>query len=71
MKEDLTALLRRVPFVPFVVKTRDGEVHAVDTVERMSVGNHVCTYVDGRGLILLLPFSAIDQVSVVDADHPA
>ncbi len=53
MKQDLTNLLRAVPFVPFTVKTRDGEVHAVNTVERMSVGNNVCTYIDGEGYVLL------------------
>jgi len=68
-----------VPFIPFTVKTRDGEVHAVDTVERMSVGNNVClptgeslvgTYIDGEGYVLLIPYHAIDQVAVPDADHP-
>jgi len=71
MKQDLTNLLRAVPFIPFTVKTRDGEVHAVNTVERMSVGNNVCTYIDGEGYLLLIPYHAIDQVAVPDAEHPA
>jgi len=71
VKQDLTRLLRAVPFVPFTVKTRDGEVHAVNTVERMSVGNHVCTYIDMEGLVLLIPFHAIDQVAVPDSEQPA
>jgi len=71
MKQDLTRLLRTTPFVPFTVKTRDGEVHAVDTVERMSVGNHVCAYIDGGGLVLLIPFHAIDQVATWDSESLA
>jgi hypothetical protein len=50
MKQDLTRLLRTTPFVPFTVKTGDGEVHAVNSVERMSVGNHVCAFIDSEGL---------------------
>ena len=71
MKQDLTRLLRTVPFVPFTVKTRDGEIHAVNTVERMSVGNFVCTYIDTQGLVLLIPFHAIDQVAVPDSEQLA
>jgi hypothetical protein len=71
MRQDLTNLLRAVPFVPFTVKTRDGEVHAVNTVERMSVGNYVCTFIDGEGYVLLIPFTAIDHVAAPDSEHPA
>jgi hypothetical protein len=71
MKQDLTKLLRAVPFVPFTLKTRDGEVHAVNTVERLSVGNYVCAYVDSEGLILLIPFHAIDQAATPDTNRLA
>jgi hypothetical protein len=71
MREDLTRLLRAHPFVPFTVKTRDGEVHAVNTVERMSVGSHVCAYIDAEGLVLLIPFHAIDQVATPDSERLA
>jgi len=71
MRQDLTRLLRALPFVPFTVKTRDGEVHAVNTVDRMSVGNHVCAFIDGEGLVLLIPFRAIDQVATPDSESLA
>jgi hypothetical protein len=71
MREDLTRLLRTVPFNRFTVKTRDGQVHAVDTVERLSVGNHVCAYIDTEGFVLLIPFHAIDQVATPDSESLA
>ncbi|MBW0001795.1 MAG: hypothetical protein JO015_22075 [Verrucomicrobia bacterium] len=67
MREELTQFLRRVPFVPFVVTTRDGQVCAIETVERMSVGKNACTIVNAEGIILYVPFHAIDHVSMRDA----
>jgi hypothetical protein len=71
MKQDLTRLLRTTSFVPFTVKTGDGEVHAVNSVERMRVGNHVCAFIDSEGLVLLIPFHAIDQVATPDSESLA
>jgi hypothetical protein len=66
MKENLTQLLRSVPFVPFTLTLRNGYVYAVTTVERLSIGRNVCAYVDLEGLIILIPMRAIDQVAVSD-----
>ena len=37
----------------------------------MSVGNHVCAFIDGEGLVLLIPFHAIDQVATPDSESLA
>ncbi len=71
MKRDLIHLLRTVPFIPFTVKTHDGEVLPVSAVERMSVGQNVCTYIDEEGHVLLIPFHAIDQVACAESEHAA
>jgi hypothetical protein len=63
MQEELTRLLRAVPFAPFVVHTRDGESQTVTSVERLSAGRNVCAYVDEQGFISLIPYTAIDRVS--------
>jgi hypothetical protein len=55
MQEELTRLLRAVPFAPFVVHTRDGESQTVTSVERLSAGRNVCAYVDEQGFISLIP----------------
>ena len=66
MREELTRLLRAVPFVPFVLSTRDGESHPVETVERLSVGSNACFYVDLQGYLFILPYHAIDKISLKD-----
>ena len=66
MREELTRRLRAIPFVPFVLSTRDGEEHPVETVERLSVGNNACSYVDLQGYILIIPYHAIDKVAIKD-----
>lgn len=63
MQQELTRLLRTVPFAPFIIFTRDGEVQAVTNVERLSAGLNVCAYVDQQGYISLIPYTAIDRVS--------
>ena len=70
MKQDLTSLLRAVPFACFTVKTRDGKMYTVDTVGRMCVGNDICAYVDAAGRVLAIPFHTIEQVIVFDFEHP-
>lgn len=66
MRAELTDLLRAVPFVPFIIFTRDGQTQAVHTVERLSVGRSACTYVDSEGYISYIPYTAIDRVTVHD-----
>ena len=63
MQQEFTKLLRSVPFMPFVIFTRDGETQAVTNVERLSAGRNVCAYVDEEGYISLIPYGAIDRVS--------
>jgi hypothetical protein len=63
MREELTRLLRAVPFTPFVIFTRDGEAQQVTNVERLSAGRNVCAYTDEDGYISLIPYTAIDRVS--------
>ena len=70
MQVELTRMMRRVPFVPFTVTTRNGEVHTVDTVERMSVGRNVCAYIDPEGFVRLIPYHTIDHVTIKDAVEP-
>jgi hypothetical protein len=70
MKQDLTTLLCAVPFVSFTVKTVDGEMHAVDAVGRMCVGNDMCAYVDAEGSVVGIPFHDIEKVIVGDSEHP-
>ena len=68
MREQLITLLRRVPFVPFVVTLKGGEAYPIETVERMSVGQHICTIVDPQtGLVLFLPITSILHVATKDA----
>jgi hypothetical protein len=62
MQQELTRLLRAVPFAPFVIFTRDGEAQAVTNIERLIVGRNVCAYVDNEGYISLIPYTAIDRV---------
>jgi hypothetical protein len=62
MREELTRLLRTVPFAPFVIFTRDGEVQPVTNVERLSAGRTMCAYSDEQGYISLIPYTAIDRV---------
>jgi hypothetical protein len=64
MQEELTKLLRAVPFVPFVVFTRDGKAQIVNNVGWLSAGRNVCAYVDLVGCITLIPYSAIDRVEI-------
>jgi hypothetical protein len=63
MQQEFSKLLRAVPFIPFVIFTRDGEAQAVTNVERLSAGRNVCAYVDHEGYISLIPYTAIDRVS--------
>jgi hypothetical protein len=68
MREQLIAFLRRVPFVPFIVTLKGGEAYAIETVERMSVGQHVCTIVDPQsGLVLFVPLGSILHLASKDA----
>ncbi|HEY0789551.1 MAG TPA: hypothetical protein VGD78_00685 [Chthoniobacterales bacterium] len=67
MRDQLIQFLRRTPFVPFVLTLRGGGVYPIETVERMSVGNRYFTVVDQEGLILFLPFKAIEHVAIKDA----
>lgn len=68
MREQLIAMLRKVPFVPFTVTLKGGDTYPIETVERMSIGQHVCTIVDPQtGLILVLPVSSILHVATKDA----
>jgi hypothetical protein len=62
MMEELTRLLRAVPFTPFAIFTRDGEVQPVTNIERLVVGRNVCAYVDQEGYITLFSYAAIDRV---------
>jgi len=50
-----------------VVTTREGQAYAIETVERMSVGKNACAIVNAEGIILFVPFHAIDHVSMMDA----
>jgi len=63
MEQELTKLLRAVPFVPFVIFTRDGESQPVTNVELLSVGRNAIAYTDREGFISLIPYTAIDRVS--------
>ena len=63
MQQEFTKLLRAVPFMPFVIFTRDGETQPVTNVERLSAGRNVCAYTDEHGYISLIPYAAIDRVS--------
>jgi hypothetical protein len=63
MKEELTKLLRSVPFKIFVVHTRDGLNQPVSNVELLSVGKNGIAYTDKEGFISLIPYTAIDRIS--------
>jgi hypothetical protein len=63
MREELTKLLRSVPFVSFVVHTRDGLNQPVINVEVLSVGKNGIAYTDQQGFISLIPYTAIDRIS--------
>lgn len=66
-REDLTRLLRRAPFMPFTVTLRNNEVLAVETVERMSAGRNLCTFIDTEGYVLLIPYQTINYVAIKDS----
>ena len=63
MQEEFRKLLRAVPFMPFVIFTRDGEIQPVKNIERLILGRNVCAYADEQGYISLIPYAAIDRVS--------
>jgi hypothetical protein len=63
MREELTRLLRRVPFVSFIVHTRDGLNQPVSNVELLSVGKNGIAHTDSEGFISLIPYTAIDRIS--------
>lgn len=63
MREELTKLLRSIPFAPFVVHTRDGLNQPVTNVEVLSVGKNGIAYTDQEGFISLIPYTAIDRIS--------
>jgi hypothetical protein len=63
MKEELTRLLRAVPFAPFVIFTRDGEAQAVTNAQRLFAGRTAIAYIDQEGYISIIPYAAIDRVS--------
>jgi hypothetical protein len=68
MREQLITLLRKHPFIPFTVTSKGGETYPIETVERMSVGQHVCTIVDPQtGVVLILPIGSILHVATKDA----
>ena len=68
MKEQLITFLRRVPFVPFVATLKGGGAYPIETVERMSVGQHICTIVDLQtGVVRFLPITSILHVATKDA----
>lgn len=69
MQQEFTNLLRTVPFVPFAIFTRDGEVQRVTNVERLSAGRNACSYVDEQGYISLIPYTAIDRVSTRNGEQ--
>lgn len=62
MREELTNLLRAVPFAPFVIFTRDGQAQPVNNVERLSAARDACAYADEQGYISIIPYTAIDRV---------
>jgi hypothetical protein len=64
MRQELTDLLRAVPFVPFIVFTRDGEAQAVTNVERLSAGAQACSYVDKEGYLSYIPYTAVDRITI-------
>ncbi|MBV9489446.1 MAG: hypothetical protein JO069_06945 [Verrucomicrobia bacterium] len=66
MGEQLIRFLRLQPFVPFTVTLKGGDAYAIETVERMSVGQHVCSIVDPQGLTLYVPLGSILHVSTKD-----
>jgi hypothetical protein len=68
MQQEFTNLLRRVPFLPFIVFTRDGDSQHVTNVERLSAGRNVYSYVDEHGYISLIPYTAIDRVSTTNGE---
>jgi hypothetical protein len=68
MQQELTKLLRAVPFVPFVISTRDGLEHPVGSVGRLVAGRALCAYVNQEGYISLIPYGAIDRISTRSGD---
>ena len=67
MQAELTRLLRASPFIPFVVRLRDGRSFPIEAVGRMSVGKHACAIVNPEGVLLHVPFHAIDHAVVREA----
>ena len=68
MREQLIEFLRRQPFVPFVVTLANGEAYPIETVERMSAGQHIFTLVDPQsGLVLFAPYGSILHLAIKDA----
>ena len=46
MKEQLTKLLRAIPFSPFVIKMSDGQAYEVRHPENLAVGKHFMVLIE-------------------------
>ena len=62
MRDELIACLRRVPFAPFIVALKTGEVYSVRGVERLSVASYLWTVVDQAGSLRVHSFQAIESI---------
>jgi hypothetical protein len=62
MRDELIALQRRVPFAPYLVALRTGEVYSVSSVECMSVASDLRTVVDQGGSLRVHSFQAIESI---------
>jgi hypothetical protein len=66
MHDKLIALLRTVPFVPFVVTLKTHEVYQIESVEQLSVGKELFCVVDADGQLRVHSFQSIYDVAVLD-----
>ncbi|HEY0790259.1 MAG TPA: hypothetical protein VGD78_04265 [Chthoniobacterales bacterium] len=62
MRDELIACLRRVPFAPFIVALKTGEVYSVAGVERLCVGSELWAVVDQAGSIRVHSLQAIESI---------
>jgi len=68
MKEQLIQLIRAVPFVPFSVSLKNGEVLAVKSVELIGVGAQLFFFVDPTGLICHYRINSIHHLAIRETE---
>jgi hypothetical protein len=64
MIADVRRRLKRVPFVPFIIRTSDGHEYSVPTVDHAKSGHRVVVFTDEHATTIL---GALHINSIIDS----